>query len=47
MDIWIINGRCEDCLRREDEDPSERQTCGCWSHDDDGDFDDDEEWRER
>jgi hypothetical protein len=32
-EIWIINGRCLDCVRAEESDPSERDTCGCWCHD--------------
>jgi hypothetical protein len=42
-EVWIINGRCMECLEAEDENPSERDTCGCWCHDEaDDEWSDDE-----
>lgn len=32
-EVWVINGRCMECLEAEDDNPSERDSCGCWCHD--------------
>jgi len=45
MSIWIINGRCEDCVGAEidDEIRCSDTGCDCWCHDQ-GESDEVEDW---